>query len=210
MGSLRLVVISDTHGLHKRIEIPPGDVLIHAGDLTRSGKPREIEKFDRFLGDLPHRYKVVIAGNHDFYFEHEPERARRLITNAIYLQDEGVEIEGVRFWGSPWQPWFFDWAFNLQRGAPLKEKWDLIPAGTEVLITHGPPFGFGDMTTRGAAVGCQDLLQAIRRVRPRFHIFGHIHEGYGLWEEEGVTYLNASNCNFDYEPVNPPMVIDLE
>ncbi len=210
MGLLQLVVISDTHGMHNNLEIPEGDVLIHAGDITMRGKLDEARAFDRFLGGLPHRHKIVIAGNHDFCFEQQPEAARKVITQAIYLEDEAVEIEGVRFWGSPWQPWFFDWAFNLHRGVPIREKWDLIPGDTDVLITHGPPLGFGDVTARGEPVGCEELIKAVERVRPRLHLFGHIHEDYGTWESDGTTFVNASTCNYHYQPTNPPIVLDYD
>ena len=209
MDQLRLVVISDTHGLHERLSLPEGEVLIHGGDITRRGKLDEVRAFDRFLSQQNFRHRIVIAGNHDFCFEQQPQEARRLLTHATYLEDEAVEIEGVRFYGSPWQPWFYDWAFNLHRGAPLREKWDLIPPETDVLITHGPPLGLGDQTTRGEKVGCEELRRAVKRIRPQFHIFGHIHEGYGQWEEDGTTFVNASTCNFNYEPRNPPVVLDV-
>lgn len=206
---MRIVAISDTHTLHDRLKVPEGDVLVHGGDLTSSGDLGDVSSFDAFLRRLPHRHKVVICGNHDFCFERQPEAARRRLTGCVYLQDEAVEIEGVRFYGSPWQPWFYDWAFNLERGEALREKWAMIPAGTDVLITHGPPLGEGDRTFRGERVGCQDLLHAIERVRPKIHIFGHIHEGAGVTRGENTVFANASSCDLDYEPVNPPIVLDL-
>src|SRR5262245_57714244 len=142
----RIVCISDTHTRHEELEMPPGDILVHAGDLTDLGDETDVVDFDRWLGTLPYPHKIVIAGNHDFLFERDPVRARRLITNAVYLQDSEVEVEGLRFWGSPWQPWFYDWAFNLARGEPLAAKWRLIPEQTDVLITHGPPAGICDTT----------------------------------------------------------------
>ncbi len=205
---MRLVVISDTHGLHDRLEIPEGDVLIHAGDLTSHGDLHEVRAFDAFLARLDHRYKLVIAGNHDFCFERRPAAARALLRHAVYLEDEAALVEGVRFYGSPWQPWFYDWAFNLERGAEIRAKWDLIPGDTEVLITHGPPLGHGDVTARGDSAGCADLLERIRQVRPRFHLFGHIHEGYGTSSDGTTTYVNASTCDLRYRPVNPPVVLD--
>ncbi len=206
---MRIVAISDTHGLHDQLEVPAGDVLVHAGDSTGRGGLAEIRDFDAFLGRLPHRHKVVIAGNHDFGFERQPAAARALIRHAVYLQDEAFTIDGVRFWGSPWQPWFYDWAFNLERGAEIRAKWDLIPEDTDVLITHGPPLGHGDRNTRGEEVGCADLLARIREVGPRYHVFGHIHEAYGTTVEGATTYVNASVCDFRYRPVNPPVVLDL-
>jgi Icc-related predicted phosphoesterase len=218
---MRIVCLSDTHNLHGRIRVPDADLLIHAGDATMHGTPEELEAFDAWLAGLPHRHKVVVAGNHDFLFEQEPERARGILHSAVYLQDSGVEIEGLRLWGSPWQPWFFDWAFNLRRGRLLREKWDLIPDATDILITHGPPHGILDrvggplprlmagVTGRLAHVGCEELRVAVFRLRPRLHVFGHIHECYGREDRDGIAFLNASNCSRAYKAANPPLVVEL-
>ncbi len=208
--SVTIVAISDTHGMHRSIPIPEGDILVHAGDITGCGSMEELEDFNAFLGELPHRHKVVIAGNHDFCFEREAERSRAVLTNAVYLQDEAATVGGIRFYGSPWQPWFLDWAFNLQRGPELRAKWDLIPDDTQVLVTHGPPHGYGDEVVGGERVGCQDLLQAIERVRPRVHICGHIHEGAGVRSNGHTVFLNASSCTVRMEPVNPALVYRCE
>ncbi len=205
--SLRLVVLSDTHGLHEGLEIPDGDVLIHAGDLTGHGTLGEIGAFDAFLARLPHRHKIVIAGNHDRCFEHQRSAARSLLRHAHYLEDEAVEVAGLKFYGSPWQPWFFDWAFNLQRGPELRAKWQRIPDDTDVLVTHGPSLGHGDMTRRGERAGCADLLERLRQVQPRYHLFGHIHEGYGVSTEGKTTCVNASVCDFFYRPIQQPVVL---
>jgi Icc-related predicted phosphoesterase len=207
---IRLVAISDTHNRHDQIDVPDGDVLVHGGDFTGRGTPDEIRAFNDWLGTLPHRHKVVIAGNHDWGFQISPENARAALTNAIYLEDSGVEIEGLRFYGSPWQPWFMDWAFNLRTDAELRSKWDLIPEGTDVLITHGPPRGILDRTVTLDDVGCLELRRAVERIAPRLHIFGHIHEGYGQTVVGETTFVNASTCNLFYRPVNPPVVLDLE
>ncbi len=205
---MRLVVLSDTHGHHDRFEVPAGDVLIHAGDMTNRGDLHEVRAFDAFLARLDHRHKLVIAGNHDFCFERQPAAARAALRHAVYLEDEALEVEGVCFYGSPWQPWFYDWAFNLRRGAEIRAKWELIPGDTEVLITHGPPLGHGDVTFRGDAAGCADLLERIQQVRPRYHLFGHIHEAYGASSDGTTTYVNASTCDLSYQPVHPPVVLD--
>ena len=206
---MRIVCLSDTHSLHDRIAVPEGDLLLHAGDATMRGTGAEVAAFLDWLADQPHRHKVLVAGNHDFLFEREPEAARARVRNAVYLEDAGLEIEGLRIWGSPWQPWFHDWAFNLHRGAPLRERWDRIPPGTDVLVTHGPPFGVFDRTDTGEQVGCADLLEAVGRIRPRLHMFGHIHEAYGRETRDGTTFVNASICDRAYRPVNPPVVVDL-
>jgi len=207
-GGMRIVCISDTHALHDRVRVPEGDLLVHAGDLSSRGTEAEIRAFDAWLGRLPHPHKVVIAGNHDFAFERDAE-ARRLITNATYLQDEEVTLGGLRIWGSPWQPRFFDWAFNLDRGAPLAVKWAKIPAGIDVLVTHGPPMGTLDRTSGGQLVGCEALEDALARIRPRLHVFGHIHEAAGRLDRDGTIFVNASTCDLRYRPVHPPIVVDL-
>src|SRR4030095_16002792 len=138
---IRIVAVSDTHSRHQSVEVPDGDLLIHAGDATMQGTAEEITEFNRRLGTLPHRRKVFCAGNHDWLFERTPNLARRLLTNARYLEDELIEVMGLRLYASPWQPRYFDWAFNLDRGAEIRRKWGLIPEGLDLLVTHGPPAG---------------------------------------------------------------------
>jgi len=210
---MKLVCISDPHSLHHRIpDIPDGDVLIHAGDCLGQDTLENIEELNEWLGTLPHRRKIVIAGNHDWAFQETPELARQALTNAIYLEDSGAEIEGIRFWGSPWTPTFMDWAFMLERGQQLHKKWQLIPGDTDVLITHGPPKGIGDEANLGFKcqnVGCIDLLDRIQQLSLKAHIFGHIHEGYGEYQKGLTTLINASTCTARYEPRNAPIVIEV-
>ena len=209
---MRIVCISDTHSMHAEVAVPDGDVLIHGGDLTGRGESREIESAAAWLGGLPHAHKLVIAGNHDFLFESDPVRARDLIEAAgvTYLQDEGVEIEGVHFWGSPWQPWFHDWAFNLPRGEELQRVWAKIPEHTDVLITHGPPFGVLDRVVRGGmSVGCEALAERLGELDVSLHVFGHIHEAYGIHGRSGERIsINASVTNLRYEPIQPPVSVE--
>jgi Icc-related predicted phosphoesterase len=206
---MRLVVISDTHFMHDRIAIPDADMLVHCGDSLGHGTLEELDELDRFLGTLPHEYKILVAGNHDWCFERDPEAARRLVRNAIYLEDAAVELGGTKFYGSPWQPWFLDWAFNLERGEPLREVWSKIPEDTEVLITHGPPYGVCDRTLRGELVGCEQLLERVQRVKPKLHLFGHIHEGYGTVQTDETLFVNASTCDVRYRPINQPIVLTI-
>lgn len=206
---LRIVALSDTHGLHREVEVPPGDIMVHAGDLTRHGDLHELVDLNAWLGELPHRHKLLIAGNHDWCFEEGADACTALLPNAIYLQDAAVTLEGVTFYGSPWTPRFFDWAFMLPRGAPLRERWGQIPGNTRVLITHGPPYGHGDRTFRGEHAGCEELAAAVSRLRPQLHIFGHIHEGAGMSMDGTTRYLNASVVDLNYRPVQPPLVVDL-
>ena len=211
---MRIVCISDTHSLHRRMPaIPEGDVLIHAGDSLGQGTLENVQELNQWLGTLPHRHKIVIAGNHDWVFQEDPDSARAALSNAIYLQDSGVEIEGLRFWGSPWTPTFLDWAFMLPRGEPLRERWRVIPDDTDVLITHGPPKDVGDQVSVGFKcqnVGCEDLRDRLQQLSVRAHVFGHIHEGYGEYQLGKARLVNASTCTARYTPTNPPIVLDLE
>ena len=207
---LTLVCISDTHTKHDYIKVPDGDILVHAGDCSFTGTIAAIASFNTWLGTLPHKHKIVIAGNHDWLFQTDPALATSLLTNATYLQDSGVEIEGFKFWGSPVSPEFNAWAFNRKRGKEINRHWKMIPMGTDVLITHGPPHGILDQTAHKQSVGCRNLGNRVFVVRPQFHIFGHIHEGYGMRCANGTTFINASSVNALYIPTNAPIVVDLE
>lgn len=188
---MRIVCVSDTHGRHKLTQVPAGNILVHAGDVTLDGSLEDVEEFNHWLGTLPHKHKVVICGNHDWCFQKQPTEARALITNAIYLQDSGCEIEGLKFYGSPWTPLFFDWAF-MRPDAELFETWKAIPAGVDVLVTHGPPHGILDQTNRNARAGSFTLLHRVYEVKPRLHAFGHIHEAAGQTEIDGTRFVNAA------------------
>jgi len=207
----RLVCVSDTHNRQGQFDVPDGDVLIHAGDLTGRGSPVEVAAANDWLGRLPHADRIVIAGNHDFLFEDQNAAARSLLTNATYLEDSATEVRGLKFWGSPWQPWFHDWAFNLPRGPALAEKWRQIPEGVDVLVTHGPPSGILDETASGEHVGCEELRRRLDGMRtpPRLHVFGHIHESHGILRTPRTIFVNASICDVGYRPVQNAIVVDL-
>jgi Icc-related predicted phosphoesterase len=137
------------------------------------------------------------------------ENIRQHLTNCIYLEDSGIEIYGIKFYGTPWQPEFCRWAFNLKRGEEILEKWNKIPDDTDILITHTPPIGFNDLCCSGIRAGCVELLSTIqKRVKPMYNIFGHVHESYGLSSDGKVIYINASTCNIEYLPNNLPIVFD--
>lgn len=206
---MRIVCISDTHNKHRQCNIPEGDLLIHAGDISSRGRIEEIIEFDQWMGTLPHSDKIIIAGNHDFLFERNPLLARSLIRNAHYLEDSGIVLKGFKIWGSPITPWFFNWAFNRWRGTQIKKHWDKIPDDTDILITHGPPKGILDQTFSKSKVGCSQLMKAVLRVQPKLHIFGHIHEAYGEVWQNGTHFINASLLDIKYRPVNASVVIDL-
>ncbi len=201
----RIVAIADTHNRHAQLHLPAGDVLIHAGDMTGRGTLRELEQVADWLRAQPHLHKVVIAGNHDFALQRQPDEARALFHGLHLLEDAEVTVEGLRIWGSPWQPWFHDWAFNLRRGPEIDAKWQLIPEGVDVLVTHGPPHGYGDLVYRGERVGCEDLTRQLDRVKPRLHLFGHIHEDKGEWQRGPTRIVNCTTSEGEL----PAAVIEL-
>ncbi|MEM7036058.1 MAG: metallophosphatase domain-containing protein [Bacteroidota bacterium] len=207
---MRIVFLSDTHGKHKQIDVPAGDLLVHAGDISGRGLPWQVREFMEWFGAQPHTHKVMIAGNHDFLAETEPETFRAMVPdNVIYLENEGVEIEGLKIWGSPITPWFHDWAFNVHRGPDIARVWEKMPDKIDLLITHGPPHGILDKVVTGEPVGCKELLKRVSEVKPTIHVFGHIHEARGEALIGPVHYINASNLNMEYEVAHAPVVVEL-
>lgn len=213
---LSIVALSDTHGLHASMKqgIPDGDVLVHAGDFCRRGLMQEVHDFAEWMEDLPHPHKLVTAGNHDRPVE-ENEHVARKVFEAHGIQlliGETIDIDGVSFFGSPYTPTFLNWHYMRDRGEQIRAEWEAIPSNVDVVITHGPAYGHGDLARpwKGAPprhVGCFELLNRLRTVRPKVHVFGHIHEGYGVTISEevpGTTFLNASICTEAYQPENSP------
>lgn len=208
---MKIVCIADTHNHHDELVMPPGDVLVHAGDMTIDGKGFETEAFCHWLGKQDYEHKLIIAGNHDFIFENKRELAEGWIKGAggIYLQDQAIIINGVKFYGAPWQPRFFDWAFNVDRGAAIARKWAYIHDDTDVLITHGPPMGYLDGPVN--AVGCADLRIRVMQIKPKIHVFGHIHI-YGQVQTKDTLFVNAANTIIGkrgYEFKHQPQVIEI-
>jgi len=217
---MKICCISDTHSHHRKINIPECDVLLHAGDISWKGELSIIEDFSNWLKELPVKHKLIVFGNHELGMRAGPKRqiAIDMINNSgsVYLEDSGVEIDGINFYGSPWQPWFHDWEFNLQRGKDIAAAWAKIPDNTNVLITHGPAYMIRDEAPRGVVshenVGCVDLLNKISELSHlKLHVFGHIHSGY---TKEPILidqtyFVNASCCTESYSPINPPIVIEL-
>jgi len=208
---MKLTIISDTHNRHEDVILPKGEVLIHAGDFTGRGTRAECVSFLKWFAKQNFKYKILIAGNHDFFFEkNEKEEIQEILPKNIhYLNNSSITIEGVNFYGSPITPFFHNWAFNRERGKEIKQYWDEISDNTDVLITHGPPFGILDKTVRGEKVGCEELLLAVKRIKPKFHIFGHIHEDYGIVEKNETTFINASLLNERYYYVNDFVKVDI-
>jgi Icc-related predicted phosphoesterase len=184
-------------------------MLIHAGDITSRGSFSEVEDFLDWFSQTCFKHKVFIPGNHDFFFENAADASSVIPEGITYLNDSGVEIEGINIWGSPVTPWFYDWAFNRQRGAEIRRHWDLIPRKVDILITHGPVYGILDRTARGECVGCEDLMKAVTNVKPKVFVSGHIHEAYGAEVRNDILFVNASVLDLSYVMANKPVVFDL-
>ncbi len=214
---MKITCISDTHNQHNNIPskyLTGGDCIIHSGDMTGRGTRTEVEAFLVWYNELPYTNKILIAGNHDFFFEQAPEYEIEAVLakypNIIYLNDSGVEIDGLKIWGSPVQPWFYNWAFN-KKGTDICKHWDMIPLDTDILITHGPAKGYLDLTLHGDVTGCPYLLEKISEIKNlKLFVHGHIHEAYGRVDfPDGGVFLNASVLNARYVMSNLPHEIEI-
>jgi predicted phosphodiesterase len=229
---IHITFISDTHNKHKKLDqsLPGGDLLIHAGDISSMGYKHEIDDFCTWFNSLgQYDFKFFIAGNHDWGFiDREVFQVHRSVlmpkpTEEIinsykwieYLRDNLAEIEignkpKVKIYGSPWQPEFYDWAFNLPRkGVELKKKWEMIPEGVDILITHGPAYGYVDQILgQNQNLGCELLAERIKEAKPKIHVCGHIHSGYGYVFDGTTHYINASVLNERYEYAHKPLTVE--
>lgn len=212
---MRIVCISDTHGYFPKL--PEGDVLVHTGDYSAGrGSKEETLAFYRWIGGQPFDYLLTVPGNHDLVEERDQHWCGQVAANqnVIRLVDEAVTLEGINFYGSPYQPAFgYGWAFNLPRsGTKLYYKWNAIPDNTDVLLTHGPPYGVLDLTRRMDHAGCEVLdirVQELMRSQLKLHVFGHIHESCGETYVGATHFVNASSRSIKYNIGHPPIVVDI-
>ncbi len=208
---MKLVIISDTHNLHDKITLPEGDVLIHCGDFSGLGSTKEILSFNKFLGSLSYKHKLILPGNHDLLCEKDPGYCKALFTNGTLLIDELIEIEGKKLYFSPWTPEFGNWGFMMNR-YEIGRAWENIPEGVDVLVTHGPPSGILDVVLSPfgvKSVGCEALRRKVLEIKPKIHAFGHIHGGYGTSFQHGINFINAAICDDRYKPINNPIVVTI-
>lgn len=210
---MRCVLLADTHLFTDDLpELPDADILIHAGDACRGGDLDELREAADYLKKQKQKYKILVAGNHEKCLEEEPAKAVEVLgSDIIYLQDQSIFIDGVHIYGSPWTPTYANWAFMRRRGAELAEKWAQIPHGVDLLVTHGPPLGFGDGSDEPDrqsyhGYGCADLRARVLDVRPLLHVFGHMHMFRGVWISHGVTFINTTT----WECEKPPTVVDID
>ena len=214
---MRILLLSDTHGKHKNIPkewLVPADVIIHAGDISNMGYLDELESFYKWYDSLDYTHKIFIAGNHDWGHQTKPKDVTEIMKDypsITYLEDSSVTIDGVEIFGSPWQPEFYNWSFNLPRGEKLQEKWDAIPKSTSILVTHGPVAGILDMAPDGRFVGCENLLETIKnKLNIKMHVCGHIHCAAGNLYKDGVLYVNAATLNERYTVQYRPTLVDYD
>jgi len=213
----KAVFMSDSHGFHHDVHPPDGDILLHAGDLTMNGELNVLMDLNDWFGKQPHPYKVVIAGNHDRSLGQDQMLGFKIFTNAIYLLNSSVEIEGLKIWGSPYTPWNSEIYNYFAFGKPrydMKGAWRGMPRDADILLTHCPPKGILDKVAEtgfnpGDHVGDELLLDRIRRYKPKINGFGHIHEEYGIVRGKHTTFINCSVVDEFYNLVNNPVVITI-
>ena len=201
---MRILHLSDTHNQHRELNnLPCADIIVHSGDVSMAGMGEEVLDFIDWFTALDYKYKIFIAGNHDDCLDGKNPKTIQsfLPENCFYLCNSGVTIENIKFWGIP----FFVSDEAAGRGSEIAAQ---IPIGTDVLITHRPPLGILD-TADNIAYGCPDLLQAVLKVSPRYHLFGHIHDTYGVEKSKGTTFINAALMDEEYRLLNNPIVFDI-
>ncbi|NBO90811.1 MAG: metallophosphoesterase [Planctomycetia bacterium] len=212
---MRICAVSDLHG--HLPDVPRCDLLLIGGDICPTADHDPLYQaswldtnFRAWLDQIPARHIVGVCGNHDFIFEQLPE-AVPIALRWTYLQDSGCEIEKYKVWGTPWQPWFFNWAFNLEE-EDLETRWAMIPKDTDILVLHGPPRGYGDQVQRGSHIentGSPSLTERIKRIQPKLAIFGHIHEGRGEYRLGKTILANVSILDEEYRPIHPVWTCEL-
>ncbi|CAF1055578.1 unnamed protein product [Rotaria sordida] len=200
---LRFVCVSDTHNQIDKLTIPRGDVFVHCGDAVKYySSARDLLKFNKFVGTLPHTHKLFISGNHCISINPErPDLTQEILSNMTYIQDQIIDIEGVRIYGSPWQLkrglFYRAEAFSYAPENIRADKWAHIPEDIDILLTHSPPYSIRDHCSKSAEhLGCPGLLhEVVTRVKPRIHLFGHMHDGYGasLYKSEENQTLEGEN-----------------
>ena len=214
--SFVVLPLSDTHGHERELELPPCDVVVHTGDVAPGvGKLQDFTLFLRWFQSLDVEHKVFVPGNHDFACQEQEALCRQLCRDAgvHFLVHEPLTLTvGTRrleIFGSPWQPWFHDWAWNIRSEERRAQLWAQVPESTQLLLTHAPAYGLLDQTEEGSAVGDAALAARLLQLPSlEAHVFGHIHESSGSRSvpREGLpSYLavNASVCTRRHAPTHP-------
>lgn len=216
MKTIKVIAISDTHGKWNKLTIPECDILISAGDYSWKGELHMVRDFHKWLNKQPTKHIISVQGNHETgvekNFELSKETALKVCPKVHFIDEGLVEVDGLRIWGSAITPWFHNWAWNRFPGDEIQKHWDNIPENIDILVTHGPPHGILDGVEKFNGklcefeiehCGCPQLLNKVLNIKPKAHVFGHIHEGSGTYTRDGITFINAAICNGKYDAVNP-------
>ena len=208
--SIHICLLSDTHEQHNEVDVPFAEIFIHCGDFSMfSRSMAAIKDFNRWLGTLPHRHRIVVPGNHEFFLENDPSK-RSILSNATVLINEGIEIEGLRIWGSP-VTGRDGGAFGIGSPEERRKLYAQIPKNTDVLITHGAPYGVLDSApSSGFHSGCRELFDAVMRVKPKLHVFGDVHGSYGIFQTDHTIYVNAALLGTEGGIDKAPIVLRME
>jgi len=220
---MKVVAISDTHQAYLS-EMPAGDVLIHSGDfslLPKNVKESNPALMESELRDLAawfksishlYRHMILVPGNHDWIFECDYDFACSILEGVSVLNDRSIEIDGIKIWGSPINLEYRDWAFNRAAGDEILKHWNAIPKDTDILVTHGPPLGILDQAypqDNSPLLGDIDLLNTVKSLNLKAHIFGHIHGSHGTKEEFETLFVNASIMDESYSPTFKPITFEI-
>ena len=208
---MRIVFISDTHGKHAELGTLRGDVLVHCGDFCDGymNNGHSLAEIDEWFAAQDFALILCVGGNHDFLAESLHESGQRVFRNAVYLVDAAYDFAGITFYGAPWLPALTGWAHFLPDG-DRSRKWDLIPESTDILITHTPPLGLLDKPRSGRSIGCAYLRDAVERIGPKLHCFGHVHANPGCLAVSGTEFINATMVNSDIEITYAPVVREMD
>lgn len=208
--SIQLVLISDTHELENAFDIPSGQILLHAGDFTMFSRSLiAIEDFNTWLGELPHSVKICVPGNHEFFLANDLSR-RSLPSNATVLINESIAVYGLTIWGSPVTP-LANAAFGMPSAGDRRRLYAKIPRNADILVTHGPPYGILDAVPNSEFhSGCRELLDAVMRIRPKLHVFGHVHSAHGIFQTNDTTFVNAALLGPDGDLHQRPIVLRMK
>ncbi len=196
LSRIKLTIISDTHMRHNELGTLKGDVLIHCGDMFDlfENRPDDIENVDAWFGRQDFDIILCIGGNHDRALEDRGDKTTPFFKNAIYLEDEAYLYKGLTFYGTPWVPFLKGHAFYAD-SMMLQEKWSKIPVETDVLITHTPPAGIFDRSSRGQNLGCPNLANRVAEIAPNIHCYGHVHAAGGMSKKFRTTYIEECRKN---------------
>lgn len=217
---MRITVISDTHSKHRELKLPGGDLLIHSGDFSSMGYQHEIKNFCEWFSQQDYRDKIFIAGNHELGLQDHRKDSMTIINsykNIDYLEEDLIIFNeedyenSIKIFGTPWQLEFCNWAFNLKAGEELQEKLDNILTDIDILITHNPPYSILDSAgppINESFLGCPQLFKKVKEIKPKIHIFGHIHGGYGYKFYKGTHFINAASLDEYYNVKNDPITFD--